>query len=124
MPSTWAQIASHKEPVVHKQKKPIPPGWVRLYWDKKSNKMVIEHNENDKLYQEKPVNLDELMDKAIRRMRARWEMHHILSGTWYDYDIHDDLDDYDVPDEELSDSESEDEQNGHLVGGGYVNDEY
>ena len=120
--STWAQIASHKEPVVHEKTNPLPPGWIRLYFDE-NHKTVIEHNENDSFYQEKPHDLDALMDKAIRKMRTRWEMHHILSGTWYDYDIHDDLDDYDDSEEEYSDSESEDEQNGHL-GGGYVNDEY
>ena len=124
MTSTWAQIASREEPVVHEKKNPIPLGWVRLYWDKKNNKTAIEYNENDNFYQEKPVDLDAVMDKAIRKMRARWEMHHILSGTWYNYDIRDDLDDYDDSDEEYSDSESEDEQNGQLGGGSYVNDEY
>tara|TARA_A100001011_G_scaffold362774_1_gene412112 strand:- start:50 stop:424 length:375 start_codon:yes stop_codon:yes gene_type:complete len=124
MASTWAQIVSHEEPVIHEKKQQIPPGWVRLFWDNKNHKTVIEHNENDNFYQEKPHDLDALMSKAIHKMRARWEMHHILSGTWYDYDIHDDLDDYDESEDEYSESESEDEQNGHLGGSGYVNDEY
>ena len=121
--TSWAQIAKHEEPVAPAQQpKTYPFGWVRLYRDEKNN-TVIERHENDPYLQEKEVDLDELMGKAIRKMRSRWEMHHILSGTWYDYDIHDDLDDYSDSEEEYSDSESEDEQNGHLGGGGYYAEE-
>jgi len=121
--NTWAQIAKHEEPVAPAQQpKTYPFGWVRLYRDEK-NTTVIERHENDPYLQEKEVDLDDLMGKAICKMRARWEMHHILSGTWYDYDIHCDLDDYSDSEEEYSDSESEDEQNGHLGGGGYYVDE-
>ena len=120
--STWAQIAKHEEAVAPAQKtKSYPFGWVRLYRDK-NNTTVIEQHENDPYLQEKEVDLDDLMGKAIRKMRARWEMHHYLAGTFYDYDIEDDLDDYES-DEEVEESDSDEEQNVHLVGGGYYAEE-
>ena len=121
--STWAQIAKHEEPVVSAKKEiSYPLGWVRIFRDEK-NHVVFEHHENDPYLQEKEVNLDELMGKAIRRMRARWEYHHYLSGTYYNYDIEDDLDDYGSDDEDYEDSDSDEEQNGHLVGGGNYTEE-
>ena len=95
--STWAQIAKHEEPDVSaKKNKTYPLGWVRIYRDDK-NHVAFEHHENDPYLQEKEVDLNELMGKAILRMRARWEYHHYLSGTYYNYDIQDDLDDYLMP---------------------------
>ena len=121
--SSWAQIAKHEEPVVSQKKEvTYPLGWVRIYRDEK-NHVAFEHHENDPYLQEKEVDLNELMGKAIRRMRARWEYHHYLSGTYYNYDIQDDLDDYGSDDEEYEDSESDEEQNTHLVGGGNYTEE-
>ena len=123
MTSTWAQIAGHEEPVVNEPKNPLPLGWVQLCRDKKTNKTIIYQNENDPYLIKKEENLDELMSNAIRSMRKRWEMHHYLSGTYYDYDIHEDIDDYESSDSEYSESESEDEQNSHLGGGSYYNED-
>ena len=123
MSSTWAQIAAHEEPVVTEPNNPLPLGWVQLCRDKKTNKTIIYQNENDPYLIKKEEDLNILMSNAIRAMRKRWEMHHYLSGTYYDYDIHEDIDDYESSDSEYSDSESEDEQNGHLGGGGYYNED-
>ncbi len=121
--SSWAQIAKHEEPDVSaKKNKTYPLGWVRIYRDEK-NHVAFEHHENDPYLQEKEVDLNELMGKAILRMRARWEYHHYLSGTYYNYDIQDDLDDYGSDVEDYEDSDSDQEQNTHLVGGGHYTEE-
>jgi hypothetical protein len=120
--TSWAEIAKHEEPeepVASVQNpKTYPLGWIRLYRDEK-NATVIEQHENDPYLQKEYVDFDYLMGKAICEMRIRWENHHYLAGTFYDYDIKDDLDDYESDDEMDSQSESDEEQNCHLVGGGY-----
>ncbi len=124
MTTTWAQIAKHEEPVAPVEKPNLYPlGWVRLYRDE-TNATIIEQNANDPYLQKTVVDLDDLMGKAIRKMRKRWEHHHYLAGTYYNYDIENDIDDYESDEDDMDClTESDDEQNVHLVGGGYYADD-
>jgi len=116
--TTWADKVRHEDPVEKVIPNPVPLGWIRLSKDKNTGQTIVEQNKNDPYLKKTPIDLDKAMGEAIVKMRARWEMHHYLQGTYYDYDIHDDIDDYDSEsDEGLSDTDSDDEQNVHLAGG-------
>lgn len=116
--TTWADKVRHEDPVEKVIPNPVPLGWIRLSKDKITGQTIVEQNKNDPYLKKTPIDLDKAMGEAIVKMRARWEMHHYLQGTYYDYDIHDDIDDYDSEsDEGLSDTDSDDEQNVHLAGG-------
>ena len=116
--TTWADKVRHEDPVEKVIPNPVPLGWIRLSKDKITGQTIVEQNKNDPYLKKTPIDLDKVMGEAIVKMRARWEMHHYLQGTYYDYDIHDDIDDYDSEsDEGLSDTDSDDEQNVHLAGG-------
>lgn len=122
--TTWADKLRYEEPIEKVIPNPLPLGWVRLFKDQKTGKTIMEQNENDPYLVKAPIDLNKVMGKAILKMRARWEMHHYLQGTYYDYDIHDDLDDYESEgDEYLSESDSDEEQNIHLAGGSHYYDE-
>ena len=116
--TTWTDKVRHEDPVEKVIPNPVPLGWIRLSKDKITGQTIVEQNKNDPYLKKTPIDLDKAMGEAIVKMRARWEMHHYLQGTYYDYDIHDDIDDYDSEsDEGLSDTDSDDEQNVHLAGG-------
>lgn len=122
--TTWSSIVAREEPVEVKQQNPLPMGWVRITKDKKTWKTLIIQNENDPYLVEEPMDWDKKMSEAICKMRTRWELHHYLSGTFYDYDIQDDIDDYEDDEvSEGSDSDTDDEQNVHLAGGGRYYDD-
>ena len=116
--NTWADKVRHEDPIINAVPNPIPLGWVRLKKDKITGLTVMDQNENDPYLAKTPIDLNDEMSKAICTMRKRWEMHHYLQGTYYDYDIPDDPDEYDSDtDGEESESESDDEQNMQLAGG-------
>ena len=122
--NTWVDKVRYAEPIEKVIPNPIPLGWIRLQKDKKTGQTLVDQNKNDPYLVETPIDLDKAMDEAIVKMRARWEMHHYLQGTYYDYDIHDDLDDYESDtDGDESGSESDEEQNIHLAGGSRCYDE-
>tara|TARA_X000001036_G_scaffold439992_1_gene493564 strand:- start:3616 stop:3993 length:378 start_codon:yes stop_codon:yes gene_type:complete len=123
MTTTWSNIVAREEPVEKKEENPLPLGWVCITKDKNTWKTVIYQNENDPYLVEEPMDWDKKMSEAICKMRARWENHHYLAGTFYDYDIHEDIDDYDDDESEGSESDTDDEQNVHLAGGGRYYDD-
>tara|TARA_B100001758_G_scaffold153957_1_gene132643 strand:+ start:841 stop:1218 length:378 start_codon:yes stop_codon:yes gene_type:complete len=122
--TSWSDIVRHEDPVEVKKSKTIPFGWVHLSKDPTTWHTIITQNENDPTLTKPPFDWDKEMSTAIRKMRIRWDMHHYLAGTYFDYDDvpYDPYDDMDS-DDECTDSESDEEQNGHLAGGSRYNDE-
>ena len=122
--TSWVEKVRYEEPVEITKPNPIPLGWIRLKKDKTTGLTVMDQNDHDNSFAQSPVDWDHVMTAAIGKMQERWEWHHYLQGTYYDYSIQDDMDHYESEeDDTLSDSESEDEQNVHLAGGGRYYDE-
>ena len=116
--TSWAEKVRHEEPILKSIPNPIPLGWIRLKKDKKSGQTIVDQNKDDPYLVEPLFDFDKAMSDAIVEMRSRWEMHHYLRGTYYDYDIYDNQDEYDSEtDGDESGSDSDDEQNIHLAGG-------
>ena len=82
--TTWADKVRHEDPVEKVIPNPVPLGWIRLSKDKITGQTIVEQNKNDPYLKKTPIDLDKAMGEAIVKMRARWEMHHYLQGTYYE----------------------------------------
>ena len=112
---SWADLVKKSEETqLTKEDTTIPYGWVLRYYGK-DGKMHEDSNCPD----EPEIDLDKRVFNAITKMRKRWELHHLLAGTYESYEVQDDLEDYGpLPNDESSSSSEDEEQNEQLAGGG------